>query len=105
MPIFFFNFFQCISYFADEIRDCVLSKSTSLYWTASFFSKNYICQNNLDSPHNAAKAREVIDKEQGQLYHYWQYEKKTPVTSKGIRLSEARLYRLGHPSAPHLVFC
>jgi len=83
----------------------VLSKNTSLYWTASFFSKNYLCQNNLDSPHNAAKAREVIDKEQGQLYHYWQYEKKTPVTSKGIRLSEARLYRLGHPSAPHLVFC
>ena len=70
-----------------------------------FYSKNYLYQNNLDSPHIAAKASEVIDKEKGQLYHYWQYEKKTPVTSKGIRLSEARLYRLGHPSAPHLVFC
>ena len=59
----------------------------------------------MDIPQISDKAREVIDKEQGQLYHYWQNEKKTPVTSKGIRLSEARLYRLGHPSAPHIVFC
>ena len=80
-------------------------KSLVYIGLASFFSKNYICQNNLDNPHNAAKSREVIDKEQGQLYHYWQYEKKTPVTSRGLRLSEAQLYRLGHPSAPHLVFC
>ena len=58
----------------------------------------------MDIPQIAAKAREVIDKELGQRYYYWQYEQKTPETSKGLRLSEARLYRLGHPSAPHLVF-
>jgi hypothetical protein len=57
-----------------------------------FFSKNYLFQNNLDSPHILDKAREVIDKEQGQQYHYWQYEQKTLETSHG------------HPSAPHLVF-
>ena len=48
-----------------------------------FFSKNYLCQNNLDIPQIAAKAREVIDKEQGQQYHYWQYEQKTLETSQG----------------------
>ena len=42
MPIFFFNSFQCISYFADEIRDCVLSKSTSLYWACQFFTQKII---------------------------------------------------------------
>ena len=47
----------------------------------------------MDIPQIAAKAREVIDKEQGQRYYYWQYEQKTPETSKGLRLSEARLYR------------
>ena len=47
----------------------------------------------MDIPQIAAKAREVIDKEQGQQYHYWQYEQKTLETSKGLRLSEARLYR------------
>ena len=48
-----------------------------------FFSKNYLCQNNLDSPHISDKASEVIDKEQGQQYHYWQYEQKTLETSQG----------------------
>ena len=69
-----------------------------------FYSKKYLCQNNLDSPHISDKASEVIDKEQGPQYQYWQYEQKTPETSRGLRLSEARLYHWGHPSAPHLVF-
>ena len=47
-----------------------------------FFSK-YLCQNNMDIPQIAAKAREVIDKEQGQQYLYWQYEQKTLETSQG----------------------
>jgi len=42
MPIFFFNSFQCISYFADEIRDCVLSKIASLYLAYEFFTQKII---------------------------------------------------------------
>ena len=37
----------------------------------------------MDIPQIAAKAREVIDKEQGPQYHYWQYEQKTLETSQG----------------------
>ena len=37
----------------------------------------------MDIPQIAAKAREVIDKEQGQQYHYWQYEQKTLKISQG----------------------
>ena len=59
----------------------------------------------MDIPQIAAKAREVIDKEQGERYHYWQYEQKTPETSKGQRPSEAQVYRWRHLSASHLVFC
>ena len=42
MPIFFFNFFQWISYFADEIRDWVLSKKISSYWACEFFTQKII---------------------------------------------------------------